>query len=81
MDGYENTNGRTSTFKDCTFTGNYVQNALSKGGAVWVQRSEKTVFENCSFEGNYCACATSAKSCSLASEKPVCAVNSGTRSW
>ena len=53
---------RTQTFTRCTFSGNYVQNAVSKGGAVWVERSYKTVFNQCTFSGNRCTSANSTTS-------------------
>ncbi|MCR4566152.1 MAG: hypothetical protein K5651_08710 [Bacteroidales bacterium] len=61
IDSYTST-GRSVSFTNCTFEENYVQNALSKGGAVWVERSEQTTFTNCTFSGNYCADATSTTS-------------------
>ncbi|MBQ9596741.1 MAG: hypothetical protein IJR34_00615, partial [Bacteroidales bacterium] len=40
--------------KNCSFSDNYTNSTVSKGGAVFVQRYKRVIFEGCTFSGNEC---------------------------
>ncbi len=53
IDGHkDNLTTRSVRFTRCRFEKNSTNNAVSKGAAVWVQRTGKATFEDCIFDGN-----------------------------